>query len=175
MPKPDNVKAVRRFCGFVNYLPKFLPRLAEVLEPIQQLTHKEVPWQWQYEHDAAFEKVKELVTQAPLLKYYNPEEELTVQCDASDKGLRAALIQNEQPIASASRALTEPETRYAQIEKEMLAVVFALQKFNQYIYGRPTTVQSGHKPLAAISNKPLRSAPKRLQGMLLKVQKYDRA
>ena len=175
MPKPNNVKAVRRFCGFVNYLPKFLPRLAEVLEPIQQLTRKEVPWQWQYEHDAAFEKVKELVTQAPLLKYYNPEEELTVQCDASDKGLKAALIQNGQPIAFASRALTEPETRYAQIEKEMLAVVFALQKFNQYIYGRPTTVQRDHKPLAAISNKPLRSAPKRLQGMLLKVQKYDRA
>ena len=73
MPKPDNVKTVRRFCGFVNYLPKFLPRLAEVLEPIQQLTCKEVPWQWKYEHDAAFEKVKELVTQAPLLKYYNPE------------------------------------------------------------------------------------------------------
>lgn len=172
MPKPDNVKAVRRFCGFVNYLAKFLPRLAEVLEPIQQLTRKEVPWQWKYEHDAAFE-VKELVTQAPLLKYYNPEEELTVQCDASDKGLGAALMQNGQPIAFASRALTEPETRYAQIEKEMLAVVFALQKFDQYVYGRPATVQSDHKPLAAISNKPPRSAPKRLQGMLLKVQKYD--
>ena len=94
MPKPDNVKAVRRFCGFVNYLAKFLPCLAEVLEAIQQLTRKEVPWQWKYEHDAAFEKVKELVTQAPLLKYYNPEEELTVQCDASDKGLGAALMQN---------------------------------------------------------------------------------
>ena len=173
MPKPNDVKAVRRFCGFVNYLAKFLPRLAEVLEPIQQLTRKEVPWQWQHEHDAAFEKVKQLVTQAPLLKYYNPEGELTVQCDASDKGLGAALMQNGQPIAFASRALTDPETRYAQIEKEMLAVVFALQKFDQYVYGRPVTVQSDHKPLAAISNKPLRSAPKRLQGMLSKVQKYD--
>ena len=51
MPKPDNVKAVRRFCGFVNYLAKFLPRLAEVLEPIQLLTRKDVPWQWQHEHE----------------------------------------------------------------------------------------------------------------------------
>ena len=108
-----------------------------------------------------------------MLKYYNLEEELTVQCDASKKGLGAALMQNGQPIAFASRALTEPETRYAQIEKEMLAVVFVLQKFDQYVYGHPVTVQSDHKPLAAISNKPLRSAPKRLQGMLLKVQKYD--
>ena len=116
----------------------------------------------------------DLVTQAPLLKYYSPTEELTVQCYPSDKGLGAALMQNGQPIAFASRALTEPETRYAQIEKEMLTVVFALQKFHQYVYGRPAiTIQSDHKPLAAISNKPLRSASKRLQGMLLKVQKYD--
>ena len=76
-------------------------------------------------------------------------------------------------IAFAGRALTDPETRYEQIEKEMLRVVFALQKFDQYIFGRSVTVQSDHKPLVAISNKPLRSAPKRLQGMLLKMQKYD--
>ena len=108
-----------------------------------------------------------------MLKYYSPTEELTVQCDASEKGLGAALMQNGQPIAFASHALTDPETRYAQIEMEMLAVVFVLQKFDQYIYGRPVTIQSDHKPRAAISNKPLRSVPKRLQGMLLKVHKYD--
>lgn len=158
MPKPKDVKAVRRLCGFVNYLAKFLPRLSEVLEPIQQLTRKEVPWQWQHEHDAAFEKVKDLVTQAPLLKYYSPTEELTVQCDASEKGLGAALMQNGQPIAFASRGLTEPETRYAQIEKEMLAVVFALQKFDQYVCGRPVTIQSDHKPLGAIKKTNLYEA-----------------
>ena len=92
MPKPKEVKAVRRFCGFVNYLAKFLPRLSEVLEPIQQLTRKD------------------LVTQAPLLKYYNPTEELTIQCDPSEKGLGAALMQNGQPLAFASHALTDPET-----------------------------------------------------------------
>ena len=113
------------------------------------------------------------MTQAPLLKYYSHTEELTVQCDTSDKGLGAYLMQNGQPIAFASRALMEPETRYAQIEKEMVAVVFALQKFDQYLYGHPVTIQRDHKPLAAISKKPLRSAPKRLQVMLLKMQKYD--
>ena len=164
MPKPDNVKAVRRFCGFVNYLAKFLPRMAEVLGPIQQLTRKDVPWQWQHEQEAAFEKVKELLTEAPLLKYYNPGEELTVQCNASEKGLGAALMQNGQPIAFASRALTDPETRYAQIEKEMLAVVFALQKFDEYVYGRSVTVQSDHKPLAAISNKPPEAHPRDYKG-----------
>ena len=173
MPKPNNVQAVRRFCWFVNYLAKFLPRLAEVLEPIQQLTRNDVEWQWRHEHEAAFEKVKALVTAAPLLKYYNPKEELTGQCDASDKGLGAALIQKGQPIAFASRALTDPQTRYAQIEKEMLAVVFSLNKFDQYGYGRPVTVQSDHKPLSATASKSLRSAPKRLQGILLKVHKYN--
>ena len=74
MPKPDNVQAVRRFCWFVNYLAKFLPRLVEVLEPIQQLTRNDVGWQWRHEHEAAFEKVKAIVTAAPLLKYYNPKK-----------------------------------------------------------------------------------------------------
>ena len=73
------------------------------------------------------------MTQAPLLEYCNPGEELTVQCDASDKGLGAALMQNGKPVAFASRAFTDPETCYAQIEKEMLAVVYALQKFDQYV------------------------------------------
>ena len=94
-----------------------------------------------------------------MLEYCNPGEELTVQCDASDKGLGAALMQNGKPVAFASRAFTDPETCYAQIEKEMLAVVYALQKFDQYVCGRPVTVQSDHKPVADISRKPLRTAP----------------
>ena len=83
-----------------------------------------------------------------------------MQCDASNKSIGAALLQNGQPLAFASRALTGTETRYTPIEKEMLAVVFTLDKFNQYVYGRPITVNSDHKPLEAIVKKPLRSAPK---------------
>ena len=153
MPKPDDIKAVRRFCGFVNYLGTFVPHLADAMEPLRQLTHKDVPWQWNHEHDLAFEKIKKLVTTAPRLKYYDPKEELTVQCDARDKGLGAALLQKGQPVAFASRALTDTKTRYAQIK---------LQKFDQYAYGN-VTVESDRKPLA----------PKRIQGMLLKMQKYD--
>ena len=55
MLKPDNVKAVRRFCAFVNYLAKFLPHLDDVIEPMRQLTHRETPWKWKHEHDVAFE------------------------------------------------------------------------------------------------------------------------
>ncbi|XP_028415786.1 uncharacterized protein K02A2.6-like [Dendronephthya gigantea] len=173
MPRPENVKAVRRFCGFVNYLSKFMPHLADVMKPLQQLTHKDAQWQWNHEHDAAFGKLKLMISNAPVLKFYHPEDELTVQCDASERGLGATLMQRGQPIAFASRTLTDPETRYAQIEKEMLAVIYAMQKFDQYVYGRFVTVESDHKPLESIVRKPLRSAPKRLQGMLLKMEKYE--
>lgn len=173
MPAPEDVTAVSRLCGFVNYLARFLPNLSEVMEPIRQLTRQGVTWQWNSNHDDAFNTIKQMVSSAPVLRYYNATDELTVQCDASDKGIGAALLQNGQPLAFARRALTDTETRYAPIEKEMLAVVFALTKFNQYVYGRPITVNRDHKPLEAIAQKPLRNAPKRLQGMLLKIQEYD--
>ena len=85
-----------------------------------------------------------------------------IQCDASEKGLGAALLQEGQPTAFASRALIDTETRYAQIEKEMLATIFAAEKFDQYTFGHSVTVQSDHKPLESILKKPLLSAPKRL-------------
>ena len=173
MLRPDNIKAVRRFCRFVNYLAKFMPKLSEVMEPIRNLTCKENEWKWTLEHDAAFKLIKDMATTSPLLKYYNPEEELTIQCDASEKGLGAAVLQKGQPVAFVSCALTDTDSRYAQIEKELLAVVFALDKFEQYAYGRPVTIESDHKPLEAIAKKPLRCAPKRLQGMFLKIQKFD--
>ena len=73
----------------------------------------------------------------------------------------------------ASHALTETETCYSQIEKEMLAIVYALEKFNQFTYGRCVTIYSDHKPLEAISKKPLAHAPRRLQGMIMRFQKCD--
>ena len=76
-------------------------------------------------------------------------------------------------MAYASRALTNTETRYAKIEKEMLAIVYALEKFNQFTFGRYVTVYSDHRPLEAIFKKPLACAPRRLQGMIMRLQKYD--
>ena len=110
----------------------------------------------------------------PVLRYYNLQEEVTIQCDASQFGLGAALLQKGQPVAYASRALTDAETRYSQIEKELLAIVFACERFEPYVYGRDLIhVESDHKPLEAIFCKPLHSAPKRLQRMLLRLQKYS--
>ena len=173
MPKPTDVPGIQRLIGFVNYLSKFLPRLSEVCEPLRKLMAKEVEWHWTEHQEQAFEKIRQLVTEAPVLRYYEPKEELTLQSDASQTGLGAVLTQNGQPLAFASRALSDAETRYAQIEKELLSVVFGLERFHQYTYGRRITVQTDHKPLESIVKKPLHMAPKRLQRLLLRLLVYD--
>ena len=173
MPRPRNVEEVQHLNGFVNYLSKFLPKLADSMEPIRRLTRKDIQWRWTQVEEKALQEVKKLVTEAPVLSYYDPSSELTIQCDASQRGLGAALLQNQKPVAYASRALTETETRYAQIEKEMLAIVYAPEKFNQFTFGRKVTVHSNHKPLEAILKKPLACAPRRLQGMIMRLQKCD--
>ena len=174
MPIPDGVQAVQRLLGFVNYLAKFLPHLSEVCEPLRRLTDKGAIWCWQPQHDKAVEVIKKLVTNYPVLRYYDVNEPVVIQCDASEVGLGAALLQNGQPVAYASRSLTTTDRRYAQIEKECLAILFACERFDLYVYGRERVfVESDHKPLEVIFKKPLLSAPRRLQRMLLKLQKYN--
>ena len=170
MPKPQDIEGVQRLNGFINYLAKFLPKLSDVMEPIRRLTRKDTQWQWSTEQDKAFQNVQKLVTETPILSYYDPANELTIQCDASQSGLGAALLQKGKPIEYASRALTETETRYAQIEKEMLAIVFSFERFNQYTFGCRVNVASDHKPLETILQKPLVRAPRRLQSMMMRLQ-----
>ena len=98
---------------------------------------------------------------------------MTVQADASQRGLGACLLQEGQPIAFTSKRLTDTETRYTNIERELLAIVFACQWFNTYVLGRPFTVESDHKPLEMIHQKSLASAPPCLQRILLQLQRYD--
>ena len=170
---PTCVEEIHRFSGMVNYLARFLPRLSEVIQPITKLTRKDQTWTWGKEQDRSFTEIKKLVTQAPILMYYDVNRPLTIQCDASEKGLGAVLLQDDKPVAYASRALRDAETRYAQIEKEMLAIVWSLERFDQYTFAKHTTVQSDHKPLEALMKKPLSKAPKRLQGMMMRLLRYD--
>ena len=120
-------------------------------------------------------KLKAVLTNSPILQYFDPTIRSTIQADASQHGLGACLLQKGKPIAYASRSLNSAESNYAQIEKELLAIVFACQKFHHYIYGFPTNVQSDHKPLESIMNKPLSQVSPRLQRMLLKLQRYNLA
>lgn len=174
MPEPEDATALKRFLGMVNYLSKFMPHLSEMTEPLRRLEDKDVEWQWLTQHSIAFNTVKKYLTESPVLKYYNVNEEVTIQCDASETGLGAVLMQKGQPVCYASRALTDTETRYAQIEKELLAIVWSCHKFDQYIYGRDTVhVESDHEPLQAVFKKPIQQSPKRLQRMRMALQNYS--
>ena len=155
MQKPKDQAALQRYLRFVNYLSKFLPKLSTLCEHLRELIKKNADWVWSDKQDIAFETIKNLVIKAPVLRYYDVNEEVTIQCDASPDGLGCVLLQNGQPVAFASKTMTETEKRYAQIEKECLAIVYARKKFNQYILGKSTKIETDHKPLEIIFKKSL--------------------
>ena len=127
---------------------------------------------WDQMANYTFQKIKDLIAKpAPQsLRYYDRMKSVVVQADASQRGLGTCLLQEGQLIAFASNSLTDTESRYANIERELLAIVFACQRFNTYVIRRPFTVESDHKPLEMIHQKSLASAPPRLQRMLLQLQ-----
>ena len=174
MPKPTCKQETLSLLGFINYLAKFLPRLSETAQPLRDLTAKNARFIWASQHDKAFAQIKQLVVSHPILKYYDVSQEVTLQCDASERGLGAVLLQNGQPVAFASRTLTETEQRYAQIEKECLAITFGAHKFSQYILRREKIgVETDNKLLESIFTKSLLKAPSRLQRMLLRLQRFN--
>ena len=143
---PTDSDQVRRFLGFTNYLAKFLPNLSTISEPLRRLIQKDVEFQWGQTQEDAFRKIKEVATSEQSLAYYD-----VLQCDASTQGLGASLMQDGKPVAYVLRSLTKCEQKYAPIELDCLAIVFACRKFDQYIYGHAeVTIHSDHKPLEPI-------------------------
>lgn len=172
MPLPQDRKSLQRFMGMVNYLNKFIPNLSSVSKPLRELlNHSE--WHWIKKQQEAYDILISLIVQLPVLKYFDINAAVTVSVDAYSEGLGACLLQGNQPVAHASRALNNDEKNYAQIEKEMLAIVYGTNKFHQYIYGKIVIVETDHKPLESLFKKPLCKAPQRIQRMMLRVQHYD--
>ncbi|KAK3749289.1 hypothetical protein QZH41_007555 [Actinostola sp. cb2023] len=184
MPQPQDKAATRRFLGIITYLSKFCPHLSEVVRPLRDLTHIQQDFIWAEQHTEAFQQAKQLVSMAPCLRYFDVNAPVALQVDASEYGLAAALLQPTvnprdpaniqwQPVAYSSSSLTPTEQRYAQIEKETLAIVHAFHKFDQLLFGKSEViVHSDHKPLETIFKRPLASAPRRLQSMMLTLQRY---
>ena len=173
MPPPTNVKELQTLLGFVQYLAKCIAYLLGITAPLRQLLEKDIQWHWDSEQQSAFDLLKDKVSNALVLQYYDPKKDLVMSVDASSKGLGSVILQKGQPIAYASRALTKVQQNYAQIEKETLGITFACNRFHQYIFGREVTVETDHKPLLAIFAKPLFKSLLRLQKLLLDLQKYD--
>ena len=141
--------------------------------PLCELLKKDTDFTWNPTYDAAFQHVKDAVVSDTTLWYFDPSLPMTIQVDASQVGLGVALLQNHKPMAFASKALTNAECHYANIEREMLTVIFRAERFRTYIYGRSFTIESDHKPLESISQKNLADMPAQLQCMLLCLQGYD--
>ena len=118
----------------INYLAKFSPRLIEIAESIRDLAKDKVPFNWGSEHQTAFTNLQKEIASAPVLAYYNPKKQTTLQMDASIKGLDACLLQNCKPVYFASKALTDVQKCYAVIELEALAVAWAMEKFHHFLY-----------------------------------------
>ena len=154
----------------ITYLGKCLPHLSDVTEPLRRLLDRDVEWHWDDAHEAALNQVKQPITREPVLRYFDNTKEVTLQCDAPESDLGSVIMQEAQTVAFSSRALNS-EKNYAQIEKELLSIVHGCIRFDQYVYGREITVQTDHKPLENILKRPLLQTPRRLQQMLLQLQK----
>ena len=170
---PTNEEQLHRFQGLATYLGPFIPILSQKTDDLRKLIKKNAIFEWLPAHQKAFEAIKDTITGETKLAYFDTTKDVTLQVDASQKGLGAVLLQEGKPIAFASKALTGAESRYANIERELLAVVYGCEKFHTYLYGRKFVVESDHKPLEMIQKKNIASSPPRLQRMLLRLQMYD--
>ncbi|UYV67074.1 hypothetical protein LAZ67_4003826, partial [Cordylochernes scorpioides] len=178
-PIPKNIEMLRSFLGTCGFLRKFIPNFSKLAEPLNNLTRKNVRWNWDLKTNKAFQDLKESLTKEPCLAYYNLNSPTELITDASPIGLGAVLIQPQQngikrPIAYASRSLTDTEKRYSQIEKETLGCVWAIEHFNTYIWGRKFVLKTDHKPLIYMLN-PKNGAvlPPRIQRLSWRLQPYD--
>ena len=173
MPPPPDVKTLQSYLGLVNYMARFQPSLSSVSRPLRDLLKEKVDYVWSPEADKAFNDIKRAITCAPVLSYFDPKKDTVIQSDASTNGLGCALIQDDKPVCYASRALTEAESRYSNIERELLAAMWSLEHFNHYIEGSNVTLQTDHKPLVSIWSKSINTASPRIQRLLLRMSRYN--
>ena len=173
MPNPVDKKGVQRLLGTLNFFSRYIPNMSTITHPLRELLGKNVPFNWSTTHNNAITQIKQILTSAPVLGYYDVTQPVTLETDASSHGLGAVILQDNKPIAYASRSLTPAQLNYAQIEKELLAIVFGCERFRQFLYGKEVQAHTDHKPLINVMNKPLLENPRRIQRLLLRLQCYN--
>ena len=139
MKAPENKAELETLLGMITYLSKFDAKLAQIVSPMRNLLKKDATFVWDSVQDQPFDRVKSAIMEAPVLAYYDLLKPITLQVDASSKGVDATCLQEGRPISFASKTLTPTEQGYAQIEKEMLAILFCLTRFKHYCYARHTS------------------------------------
>ena len=151
MDKPCSQTELRRFMGMTNQLGKFSPKIAELSQPLRELLGSKRAWLWGPAQDEAFEAVNAELARPTTLGLYNQNAPTKITADASTYGLGAILLQRHdeawKPVAYATKSMTETEHRYSQIEKEALALVWACEKFKDYVLSKKIQLETDHKPL----------------------------
>ena len=154
-PVPQNVQQLRSYLGLIHYYHNFLSNISSLLAPLHELTRLDTEWKWGTIHQKAFEQSKALLSSSKVLAHYDPQLPIIVSSDASAYGIGSVLSHrmpdgSEKPVAFASRSLSPAEKKYAQLEKEALALIFGVTKFHKYLCGRSFTLQSDHRPLLGL-------------------------
>ena len=177
MPYLQNVKELQRFLGTVNYLAKFILNHSDRTASLRKLLEKKKEWYLDDQLKLDIQCLKKVVTEAPVLRFFDLKKPTKISCDASMNDLGAVLEQKHGdvcfPVAYASRSLTTSEVNYCQLEKETLSIVFACAKFHDYVYGIKFHIYNDHLPLKSIFKKSLIKSPPRIQRFMLRLQKYD--
>lgn len=155
--RPTTKKEVRSFLGLVGYYRKYIPHMSTIATPLTDLTRKNEPTKvnWKAEHEHAFSTLKDRLCNYPILRLPDATKEFVLRTDASDVGIGAVLMQSDEgkyfPICYASRKLLARERVYSVVERECLALAWAVKKFEYFLYGRRFTLQTDHFPLAYLS------------------------
>ena len=174
--RPQNKKQIRSFLGLTGYYRRFVPNYAQIALPLTDLTRKGQPnkLQWEEPQENAFLTLKSLLVQPPILHLPDLNKTFVVRTDASDVGLGAILLQEHQgilhPIAYASKKLAPRERNYSTIERECLAIVWAIQKFEMYLFNKSFMIQTDHQPLAYVNRA--KTLNKRIMGWAMVLQEY---
>lgn len=175
--QPSTVEETRSFLGLINYVGRFIPCLSTLAEPLYRIIKKVNKFVWDVEQENAFKSIKAKISNIDYLGYYNPIDVTHVIADASPVGLGAVLVQfngrgDPRIIAFANKTLTDVEKRYCQTEKEALAIVWAVERFHIYLFGKHFYLLTDHKPLQTIFGT--RSKPSaRIERWVLRLQSYN--
>ena len=174
-PIPLNKDEVRSFVAMVNYYRRFIKNFAELARPLNQLTRKNSIFIWSKQCQNSFELLKSALLEKPILQYPDFEKDFIVTVDASNYACGAVLSQNHDgdllPISYISRSFQKVELNKAIIEKELLAIHFAITYFRPYLYGRHFTVQSDHRPLIFLYN--MKNPASKLTRIRLDLEEYS--
>lgn len=154
MPRPSTADDVRRFLGMITYYARFIPEMSSITYPLRQLLQKNRTFYWSSNCEAAFLKLKNIITSDLVLMPFDPELPVIVACDASPTGIAGVLSHiidgKERPVAFASRSLTSAEQNYSQLDREALAIIFTINHFFMYLYGRKFKLMTDNRPLTRI-------------------------